>query len=360
MITEYTDPIELLRLISEQKIKASAVRRYLSRQGVFITANKSENFAQDVYTFLFGGADIEHMTHLVVGEGNYEKSLLVNAKLKDGIKDLDIIDYFADGFNKLRSSVHESCVVDQPVKNEEGLSVTLSYIRKLPGKNRLISEEERQVRLSLRKRSNGTVSIDIRQNSSCDAQKALELLGKIAIDSDDNEVTLSHINLQALSDKRQVSFFDRIGTTDFQIWQLSTITGVTVKKADEPDDEQEIEEGRDTNNELSGISQAILNGSGLRENSFVQNSLTQGFVISAMKYRYDRTAEASEFIVSISSKGQDLRVDIEKSYYDEDGKLTVQPFPKNEQNDIILKFQEKANEIFDELFREQLEEITSS
>ena len=59
-----------------------------------------------------------------------------------------------------------------------------------------------------------------------------------------------------------------------------------------------------------------------------------------MKYRYDRIQEASEFIINISSKGLDLRVDIEKSYYDEDGKPCVQPFPKPEQDEIIQKFQE--------------------
>jgi hypothetical protein len=53
----------------------------------------------------------------------------------------------------------------------------------------------------------------------------------------------------------------------------------------------------------------------------------------------------------------DLRVDIEKSYYDEDGKLCVQPFPKPEQDEIIQKFQEAANRIFYALLEEQNQTI---
>ena len=45
-----------------------------------------------------------------------------------------------------------------------------------------------------------------------------------------------------------------------------------------------------------------------------------------MKYRYTCTQEAGEFIVGISSKGENLRVDMEKSYCDEDGTLYIQTF----------------------------------
>ena len=41
MITEYTDAAELMRLIADQKIKPSAVRRYLSRHGMVFTAANS-------------------------------------------------------------------------------------------------------------------------------------------------------------------------------------------------------------------------------------------------------------------------------------------------------------------------------
>lgn len=357
MITEYTDSAELMRLIADQKIKPLAVKRYLSKQGIIFTATNSTALAADVYTILLGGADIENMTRLIVSEGNYEKSTLINAKAKDTAnEDLDVIDYFADGFNRFRTSPYAGYIIDQPVKTENDLTVRLVYKRKLPGKNRLLSEEERHIKIVVRKYDDKKVSIDIRHTSSFDAQKAIDLLQQIANAADDADMNLSHVNLDLLSAKNKVAFFDRLAATDFGDWRLSTITGITVKKGSLSGDEDEVTElteDGDTTGALAGINQAVLNGQGLRSNSFVQGSLDQGYVITAMKYRYDRIQEASEFVINISSKGLDLRVDIDKSYYDEDGKLCVQPFPKPEQDVIIQKFQQAANSVFYSLLDEQ-------
>ena len=326
-MTEYTDSVELMRLISDQKIKPSAVKRYLSKQGIVLTASNSSLLADSVYTILLGGKDIEHITQLIVSESNYEKSTLINAKTKDTADEtLDVLDYFADGFNRFRANPYAGCIIDQPIKTNTDLVVTLMYKRKLPGKNKLLSEEERHIKINVRKRDDKTVSIDI-----------------------------------LLTEKNKVAFFDRMAATDFGDWRLSTITGITVKKGSlQTDDEEgtELTEDVDTTGALAGISQAVINGQGLRSNSFVQGSLDQGYVITAMKYRYDRIQEASEFVINISSKGLDLRVDIEKSYYDEDGKMCVQPFPKPEQDEIIQKFQQAANHVFYTLLEEQRQKTT--
>lgn len=68
---------------------------------------------------------------------------------------------------------------------------------------------------------------------------------------------------------------------------------------------------------------------------------------------YVCTQEAGEFVVAINSKGENLRVDIEKSFSDDDGKLYVQPFPKELQDEIIRAFQKAANTIFYSLIEEQ-------
>ena len=50
-------------------------------------------------------------------------------------------------------------------------------------------------------------------------------------------------------------------------------------------EEEDSENDESTSGTLAGISQAVLNGSGLRSNEFVQNSIQQGYYISSMKYR---------------------------------------------------------------------------
>lgn len=353
MITEYTDCAELLRLITDQKIKPAAIKSYLRKQGMFFTATNAHTLAEDVYTILLGGQEISSITQMIVSEGNYEKSTLINATIK-GNSTEDVLDYFADNFNGYRSTRFQGYVIEQPVKKDSELVVNMSYKRKLPGKNKLIQEETRYIRIIVRKKGTREVSIDIRQPSSFDAQKALDLLKDMA--NNDENLMLSHINLVLLTDKNKVEFFDRVSAQAFRNWKLKTITGITVKKSLLLDDDEIDEESNETEEEngaLAGISQAVLNGSGLRSNEFVQKSIDQGYFIASMKYRYICTQESGEFVIGVNTKGDDLRVDIEKSYSDDDGRLFVQPFPKDQQDEIIRIFQTTADTIFNTLITEQ-------
>ena len=301
--------------------------------------------------------NIFRITRLIISESNYEKSTIINAKTKDGT-DIggDILDFFADGFNRIRSSAFKEYYVDQPTKSDGVLAVRMTYKRKLPGKNKLIQEETRHVNIRIQRKNETEVSVDIRQTSSFDAQRALEILEKVVGNSDETGVYLSHVNLETLTDRNKVAFFDQLSAYSFNDYRLKTITGITVKKSslsDEDDIDAEVIEDDEASGALEGISQAVLNGNGLRSNSFVQNSLEQGYYITTMRYRYICVQEAGEFIVSISSKGKDLRVDIDKSYADDDGRLYIQPFPKFLQDEIIQKFQQAANYIYAELQQQQ-------
>lgn len=356
MITEYTDCSELMRLISDQKIKPSAVKRFFSKQGVVFTSTNAATVANDVYTILLGSTEMAQVTQMIVSEGNYEKSTLINAKSKQASEDTNLLDFFADGFNSLRSSCYQGYMIEQPIKSDSELLINMSYKRKLPGKNKLIQEETRFIKMAIRKTDKNNVSIDIRQPSSFDTQKALEILKEIVGDSDDTGVFLSHLNLDLLTDKNKVAFFDKLSAIPFINWHLKTVTGITVRKSsitDDDDSDSEISDDEGTIGTLAGINQAVLNGSGLRSNEFVQKSLEQGYYISSMKYRYICTQEAGEFIIGISSKNENLRVDMEKSYCDEDGTLYIQPFPKSHQDEIIQLFQKSANDIFYALITEQ-------
>lgn len=356
MITEYTDCSEFMRLIADQKIKSSAVKRYLCKQGIILTSTNASKVANDVYTILLGGKEMAEITQMIISEGNYEKSTIINARKKSLSTESNLLDFFADGFNSLRSTSYQDYIIEQPIKDESSLLVNLSYKRKLPGKNKLIQEETRFIRMAIRKINDAEVSIDIRQPSSFDAQKALEILEKIVGEDGEPEVYLSHINLDLLTDKNKVSFFDRLSAELFDNWRLKTVTGITVRKSslEEDDDvDSEINDEDGNTGALAGINQAVLNGSGLRGNEFVQTSLEQGYYITSMKYRYMCTQEAGEFIIGISSKGANLRVDMEKSYCDEDGKLYIHPFPKSQQDEIIKLFQSASSKIFYQLFDEQ-------
>ena len=159
-----------------------------------------------------------------------------------------------------------------------------------------------------------------------------------------------------LSTRNKVEFFDRIAAYSFKLWQLKTITGITVKQGEFDDEDDEVIEEVENTSTLTGISQAVLNGSGLRSNEFVQESINNGYFISAMKYRYEHKMDTKEFAVIICFRKNDLRVEIDKTYLDDEGKIYVQPLLKEEQNEIIVEFQNVAYKIYYDLLNQQKRE----
>ena len=354
MVTEYVDCAELKRLIEDKKIKPATLKYYLRKKGIVFTASNAEQFAEQVYTIFLGANEITEIRDMMANETNYEKSLVMSVALKQNSNE-DIIDVFMDEMSNQKSVKSEDYFLKQPIRTEEGATIQLYYIRKLPGRNKLIETEKRFLRMNFRKISKQKVVVDIRQQSSIDSKNALKFIDKIS--ESENLLNIKHINLELLSSKNKVEFFDRIAEYKFEMWQLKTITGLTVKQGviedEEDEDETFLIEENDETSTLSGISQAVLNGNGLRSNEFVQESIKKGYYISAMRYRYEHKMDTTEFAIVLSFKNQDLRVDIDKTYLEDEGRMYVQPFAKTEQNEIIVNFQNIAYQVFEELLKEQ-------
>lgn len=353
MITEYVDCAELKRLIEEKKLKPAALRYYLRKKGIIFTANNAKEFAEHVYTIFFGATEIEELRDLMVNDGNYEKSMVL--KLDVNVSDdEDIIDVLIDEMNKQKSIKSEDYFIEQPIKMDNGAFVQFSFTRKLLGRNKLLEEETRNIKLNIRKLSRTQVLLDIRQQSLFDSKNAVGFIEKLSQTADG--IRIKHINLDKLTAKNKVEFFDRIAAHTFKLWQLKTITGITVKRGqvEESEIEEEYVVDEDDTPTLTGISQAVLNGNGLRTNEFVQDSIKNGYYITAMKYRYEHKTETTEFGIVLSFKTQDLRVDIDKTYNEDEGKIYVQPLAKSEQDEIVIEFQNTSSEIFDALLQEQM------
>lgn len=351
MVTEYIDCAEFKRLIEDKKLKPATLKYYLRRKGIVFTASNAEQFAEQVYTIFLGAGEISEIRDMMSNDTNYEKSLVMNLVLKKGSQE-DIIDVLLDEMNKQKSIKSEDYFIENPVRTPDGAYVQFSYSRKLPGRNKLLEHEKRFLKLNIRKVSQREVVVDVRQQSSIDSKNTLGFINNIV--KAEETIHVRHINLELLSSKNKVEFFDRIAAYTFELWQLKTITGITVKQGinDEDDEDVVIEDNEDPST-LSSISQAVLNGSGLRSNEFVQESLDKGYYISAMRYRYEHKKDTTEFAVILSFKNQDLRVDIDKTYFEDEGKIFVQPLVKTEQNDIIIAFQNAAYQVFGILIEDQ-------
>ena len=142
MITEYVDCTELKRLIEDKKLKPATLKYYLRRKGIIFTASNAKEFAEQVYTIFLGAGEMSEIRDMLSNDGNYEKSLVMNLSMKLD-SDEDIIDILIDEMSKQKSIKSEEYFIEQPTKTENGAYVQFSYMRKLPGRNKLLEKERR-------------------------------------------------------------------------------------------------------------------------------------------------------------------------------------------------------------------------
>lgn len=357
MIDTYVDCNEYKRLIEEQKIKPAALKAFLKGNGIFLTSTNAKTLAESMYTIFLGVKDLSEFQELLYGANNYEKSLIFEVTTSADVEE-DILDVVLQGLNTQRAKKAGEYNIGRPVKiGNDSIFLEMTYYKKTSGKNKIFEREPRTMRVFVRKDTGHRAIVDIRQQSTYDASRAVDMFENIKkIDDDGDLFTLRHLNSGFLSKENRIKFFDMLIENKFTQWSLKTVTGLTVKKykldpdMDEEENEEEIIED---DGKLAGISQAILNGQGLRNNEFVQGCLNEGFYISSMKLRYYNRTESTEFIIGISFKGMDLKVDMCRSFIDEDGTPTHHPFLKDDQDTIIKEFQDVSKNIYEQLATEQ-------
>lgn len=358
MIDTYIDCNEYKRLIEEQKIKPAALKAFLKSNGIFLTSSNSKTLAESMYTIFLGVKDLSEFQELLYGANNYEKSLIFEVTTSDDVEG-NILDVVLQGLNTHRTRRINEYSIGRPVKvGDDAIFLEMTYYKKTSGKNKIFEREPRTMRVFVRKDSEHKAIVDIRQQSTYDASRVIDFFEKIKqIDDDGDLFVLRHLNFGILSKENRIKFFDRLIENKFTQWSLKTVTGLTVKKYeldnDINKDENEEEIIEDDNGKLAGISQAILNGQGLRNNEFVQGCLNEGFYISSMRLRYYHLTESTEFIIEISFKGIDLKVDMCRSYVIEDERPIHHPFLKDEQDAIVKEFQDTAKDIYEQITLEQ-------
>lgn len=170
---------------------------------------------------------------------------------------------------------------------------------------------------------------------------------------------MHRITLDKLTKSNCVDFFDEFGKKKFKDWKVIDITNVTVNHDNTLDEEnaESIELGNNDNaptGRLTGISSAILSGGGLRNNQFVKECMSQGFVFSSMRFKLSNTREASTIEIEVNFKQSDLKINIIKTYIaEDDGKDHIVPFPHDKQSEIISYFQMEAYQIYEGLRKKQ-------
>ena len=356
MVSKYIDNKELKRIIEDGKLKSFRIRQILKNQGIVLASTNSEQIAEQVYPILWGSCDIEMLSQSMDDSGNYIKSSVMEVEIKDTD---NIMDSLEDFFGNIFSGKTRYRLSGISRINDEILAVKLKYEIIRPGRNEFISTQYKNTDIFVEKFSKEKALIDVRQASSSEMKEINKVLEKAT--QKDTTVHARHISLQKLTNENRVAFFDEFVKKKFGEWRFETVTKVELKKYEGSDDEtKELSEEEDSSlSSLQGITSEILNGTSIRNNSFVQECLQNDFYVTTMGYKFQCLAELREVVVEINLKYDDLKIDICKTYeYDSDTEgLQLHPAMLNVQEEILKMFQKIAYEQYVEILGRQRQAV---
>lgn len=169
------------------------------------------------------------------------------------------------------------------------------------------------------------------------------------------EAAIKHISLKALSLENRVALFDQFFLYEFEEWRMEEVKSIKLVK-DETYVAEEDEDGESVDDSiLTGINSALLQGTALRTNAFVQNSLKRGYYFSQSTIKLTHRREAIKIIIDIVFRGDNrqLEINVSGSYETEDGRDYKKALPIQDQRRYLRYFHDTINGIYDGLTYQQ-------
>lgn len=354
MVSKYIDNKELKRVIEEGKLKPFKIKKMLKNQGIILMTNNAEQIAKQIYPIFWGSGDIELLSQSLDDSSNYIKSSIIELKMDESE---NIMDELEDYFHNASFSVTRYKLSGMQRISNEQISLKLEYSIVRPGRIEFISNQKKITEIFISKKGKDKALLDVRQASAGEMKEINKFLDEAT--KKDGLVSPSHITLKKLTNENRIAFFDEFVKIKFPGWRFVTVTKVELKKyeADEISELNEEEES-DTQN-LQGITSAILNGTSIRSNSFVQECLKNDFYVSTMGYKFENLSDLMEVVIEINFKYDDVKIDICKTYeYDNDAEaIRLHPLVYGVQEDILTMFQSSAYEKYTEILERQIKEV---
>lgn len=358
---------DLKKLIDDKLINAQSVKYVLRQKGILPVCTNSEALSDLIHHHFFGSATMTQMQEVMNFEQNNLKSTVVIISPKSEQSKEDFLTSIADEFvNKGRSS-NTKYTLKNIARNQT--SVTLQYIYKKPQRGRIKIAETRTVTLDVTisplEDDSQKYKVSIRHEGMSESKQFVTLLDEmIQEDSEQAVFGLKRITLASLLKAHKVDFFDDFGAYTHKEWKLTDIINVTVNKDEKSIDDENDEttsgeiDASEPTGRLSGISSAILKGDGLRNNDFVKECMSQGFIFSSMSYKLSHKTLPITIVIDVNFKQTDLKINIVKTYQlEDDGIERLVPLPASDQSLYIDYFQNVAYAVYSNLIEKQKTEL---
>lgn len=341
-----------LQLTLGESVKRTFIDKFSKARGIFIQRASQVDVANELSMIFWDNKALDEIRKAAYKLNN--KKTLAGFIVKTDNPEFDLPRFF----DKLRieDELGEDFTLG-PLKQGEGntYKASLDYVVRKPGRIEFLREEKRFFDFSIEEKSDGEWKVLVECQKSSDANELKKLIQKHTSKKD---LEFEQLDYDLLSSEETIKFFDFLADVGMtEDWRISDIKHLVFRRG-ENEEEEELGE-----KELSGITQAKLEGENLRQNTFVKQSEASGYRFTAMTYEYAHKDKgfviqiAAEFkmrpkVFEVSIKNYQERVGVGDEMGLRKGHLSV-----SEELEIKSYFWNRAKMLFNQILNQELEEL---
>ena len=354
---EYPSPNDYREIVEEYFGRDDMQEYLLDRKNLILHANTKGRVADISRRIFFGYEDAEILRDGAMTYQSDIKSTGFSIHTEDSNEDLlgDLNEAKSKGeeFNEKKK-----LTVRDVQETDEGVRVDLDYVNKRVGRMEMISEEEKTATVLI---EDGDDIRNVSQNyKKIDEFNAVrdffEEWSHKRLSDEKKPIEILDITLKRLPIEERIKLFNELLSRNPGHWLLQDVQQIGIKQGEnldemfeEYDEDDDFEEELDEN--LQGITDAVLTGEGLRTNAFVKKCERNGYYFKSAKLFYDNTDVDREVEILIDFKEghrNSVDVTIEQGYVVEDGERQRKNFDTDIEEEIRELFREMVINVYRE------------
>ena len=339
-----------VKKVASEHINNEELKSFLKQRGIFSYCTRKEDLANILSSFYFNGNDYLELKKKMDIEQNYKKTGRISFSIQ---KKQDLIESLIE-LNNTTINDSDNTRIAVTRDSSDNLKVTLSYDEYKPSLIDLLDINRRNVTIILNE-GGDNCSLDYDINSPSDYKKIKELLANIKVNQEDTEIEFNEITLESLTNNQRVELFERFFRTIQNPWRLYELNKLKVKR-------NNSEQSVSTDN-LQGINSAVLDGTNLKENQFVQSTLEQGFYFSMASMRLNHNDETNFIDLVIEFKSRpimcEVRINNSGRYVLDNTEIKEVKIVLEEelQDTLLMGFKDELHRVYNEILCEDMIDI---
>lgn len=329
-------------------------KRFAQKRGIFMPNGSRKTLGEMLSLFLWDEDDINEIQNEAFQRKN--TNALSGFTVKPEYK-IDLADALSSLISKGEIS---DFTIDTPrkienTKDSQKLYKSRLEYRKLKvAKLQFLQEELVDFDFYIKQKKSGEWQIEVDSKRS----KDLSIIKKIYEKKLDIKKEIGEIEIDNLSALKTILFLDKLRNEGLSVdWEFRDIKQLTLKRAklkkNNDDENNEDDEYSATEEEISGITQAILAGHHLREDPFVKKSEGEGYLFTSMTYLFYHKTDPLAIQIKAEFKGKPkvFEISIIKSVEIEGVAETLNDISLSKERDLEIRteFWNNALKIFNKL-----------